>query len=96
MPDDVGHAVGPVVLRRHADGLASHCPQARVLDRLGKNFDRTTKPLPKPAFKSNQPNEIHPDRRVELNGKIYVAVGLSITPSNGPNSDRRRTPPPGL
>ena len=69
-------------------------PQAWVLDRLGKNFDGTTKRLSKPALKSDQPNEIHFGRRVELGGEVHVAVGLGVAARDG--AEQRQAPNPSL
>jgi hypothetical protein len=87
------------VLRRRADGLAPHWPASAGSRRAREEFRPDDRASPKPAFKSNQPNEIHPDRRVGLNGEIYIAVGLiavglRITSSNG--AKQRQAPDPGL
>jgi hypothetical protein len=61
------------------DAVSLHIgPQARVLDRFGKNFDGTTERLPDKAFKSNQPNEIHLGRM-----RITAPAARSPSPTSG-------------
>src|SRR5271163_3336783 len=75
-------------------------PQAWVLDRFGENFDGTTERLSDAALKSNQPNEIHLGRRVELDHEVHVAVrhrrARRSRTAIGGGCQRGAAPPPAL
>ena len=58
-------------------------PQPWVLDRLGEDFDRTTKSLTDSALKSDHADKIHLGSWIELNCEINIAFSFSITASDG-------------